>query len=358
MEGRNTGTEGYRRAAEYVCGQFEKIGLEPAGTQGYLQPVKFDVRRLVEDASSLELEHGGKSERLALGEDAIISIRTDPAESVDAPLLFAGYGFAVPESRYDDLAGTDLRGKIIVTIAGAPANIPGPLRAHYQSAAERNPFLRRAGVIGLVAIPNPKHMDIPWDRLTLSRTQPAMSLADASLSDTGGMKIGVTLNPARAGKLLEGSGHSLGELMALADAGKPLPRFELNATLRARTKVDRSQVESQNLAAVLRGSDAKLRDEYVVLTAHLDHLGVAEPIRGDRIYNGAMDDASGVATLFEIARLLREEKARPKRSVLFVVVTGEEKGLLGSKYFAAHPTVPARSIVADVNVDMFLPLFP
>jgi len=358
MQGRDTGSEAHRRAAQYVATQFEKAGLEPAGTQGYLQPVKFDVRRLEESASSLELERGGKTERLALGEDAIIGIRTDPAEDVEAPLVFAGYGFAVPELQYDDLDGIDLRGKIVVSIAGAPSNIPGPLRAHYQSAAERSVFLRRAGAIGTVSIPNPRHMDIPWDRLKLSRTQAAMSLADPALQDGRGMQIGVMVNPARAGRWLEGSGHSLADLLALADAGKPLPRFPLNARLRAHAKVERSQVESQNVAGVLRGSDPALKDQYVVVSAHVDHVGVGAPIHGDRIYNGAMDDASGIATIIEMARRLHEENARPKRSLLFVAVTGEEKGLLGSRYYAAHPTVPAASLVADLNVDMFLPLFP
>ncbi len=155
-----------------------------------------------------------------------------------------------------------------------------------------------------------------------------------------------------------GSGHSLSELLALGDNGKPLPRFSLSGKLRAHVSVATEQVESPNIVGVLPGSDAQLKNEYVVLTAHLDHLGIGEPINGDRIYNGAMDDASGVASLLDVASQLHAAHAALKRSVLFLVVCAEEKGLLGSRYFAGHPTVPAKSIVADLNTDMFLPIVP
>jgi hypothetical protein len=358
MEGRNTGSAGHRRAAEYVAGVFQKAGLEPAGTDGYVQPVKFKTRTIVESGSSLVLVRGGKREPLALGEDANISLRSDAAPTVDAPLVFVGYGLQVPERSFDDLAGQDLKGKIAVFLAGSPSNIPGPLRAHYQSAGERWAALKRAGAIGTLSIANPKSMDIPWSRSTLARLQPSMVLADPALDDSAGQQLSVTMNPAHADKLLVGSGHTFEELLAIADAGKPLPRFPLPARLAATVKVDRADVESQNVAGVLRGSDPRLRSEFVVLSAHLDHLGVGEPINGDRIYNGAMDNASGVAAILEVATELHESNARPARSILFLTVTGEEKGELGSRYFAAHPTVPASAIVANVNTDMFLPLFP
>jgi len=168
----------------------------------------------------------------------------------------------------------------------------------------------------------------------------------------------VIINPAHLDKLLAGSGHSAEEILALAKERKPLPKFALPSSLKARTQVRRSEVESPNVVAILPGSDSRLKDQYVVLSAHLDHVGVGKPINGDSIYNGAMDDASGVATLMEIAERLHETKTTLRRSLLLITVTGEEKGLLGSKYFAAHPTIKAEQIVADLNVDMFLPLFP
>ncbi len=358
LEGRATGSAGHRKAAAYVAAEFERAGLKPAGTDGYMQPVRFHTRKLNETESSLTLERNGESEELVLGQDAIISTHIDPAPAVDAAVVFAGYALTVPEQQYDDLAGLDLRGKIALYISGGPSTIPGPLRSHYQTMAERGRFLERAGAIGFIAIPDPHHMDLPWQRIAPGSRQPSMSLADPALDEQHGLKFAAAVNPAQAEKWFAGSGHTFDDLLKLVDAGKPLPRFPLRASIHARIAVERGEAESQNVAAVLPGSDPVLKDQYVLLTAHLDHLGIGEPINGDRIYNGAMDNASGVATLLDIAQSLNESKPKLRRSLLFLVVTGEEKGLLGSKYFAAHPTVKPASMVADLNVDMFLPLFP
>lgn len=356
LEGRETGGEGHRRAAAYVAAEFEKAGLEPAGTSGYFQPIAFNVRQIDEEHSRLELVRQGKAEPVQLGEDAVFSMRCDPAEQLEAPAVFAGYGLRIPEAQYDDLAGLDLRGKIAVFLSGGPPNIPGPLKAHYSSNGERWAALGKAGAAGMAVILNPKSMDIPWPRLALSRFSPQMELADPALQETRGMKFYVLINPARADRFFQGTTHTMAEILEAANAGKPVPRFPLAAGFRARVAVKHSTVESPNLTGLLTGNDPRLKEEYVVLTAHLDHVGVGQPINGDRIYNGAMDDASGVASLLEIARAFHESGARPKRSLIFLAVTGEEKGLLGSKYFAAHPTVEGRKIVADINMDMFLPL--
>jgi len=358
MAGRNTGSPEHKRAAEYVASKFREAGLEPAGDDGYIQPVKFTTRRIVESASSAALVTNGRTQRLVLGEDAYFNSRINPAPVVDAPLVFVGYGLKVPEHRFDDLAGPNLKGAVAVFITGGPSNIPGALRAHYQSAGERWAALKAAGIIGTISIANPKSMDVPWSRATLARLQPAMELADLSLDETAGQQLSLTMNPAHADKLLAGSGHTFQELLAMADAGKPLPRFQLPARIKATVKAETGQVESQNVAGVSKGTDQRKSSEYVALTAHLDHLGIGEPINGDKIYNGAMDNASGVAAILEVAERLRDAKQRPQRSILFVAVTGEEKGLLGSRYFMAHPTIPARNIVANINTDMFLPLFP
>ncbi len=358
LEGRNTGSEGYRKAVAYVQGEFERAGLRPAGTDGYFQPVKFNSREIVERESSLELVRDGKAEPLTLGEDALIGLRVDPAKSVEAPLVFAGYGLTVPEMKYDDFAGLDVRGKIAVFVSGGPSSIPGPLSSHYQSAAERGKFLARAGVVGMCSVFNPNAMDVPWARVALSRFQLAMSLDYADLDESFGQKLAVGVNPAHLEKLLEGSGHSAEEILSLAKERKELPHFPLSGVMHARVEVKRSKLESPNVVAVLPGSDPRLKNEYVVLSAHLDHLGIGEAINGDKIYNGAMDNAAGVATLLDTAEQLHQAKPKLRRSLLFVVVTGEEKGLQGSKYFAAHPTVKPEQMVADLNFDMFLPLFP
>ena len=358
MKGRNTGSPEHKRAADYVAAQFQKAGLEPAGIGGYIQPVKFKTRQIDEAHSSLALVRDGKTEPLALGEDANFSMRIDPAARVDAPLVFAGYGLNVPEQHINDLDGLTLNGAVIVYVSATPRSLPGPLQAHFGSAAERWRMYKAAGAVGTITISNPKAMDIPWSRATLARLQPAMSLADASLDEAAGQQLAVTMNPAHADKLFAGTGHTFAEVLAAMDANRPLPRFAIPARVKATVAVTRGEVESQNVAGILRGADPKRRDEYVVVSAHLDHVGVGEPINGDRIYNGAMDNASGVAAMLETATELHERNAKPARSLLFLAVTGEEKGELGSKYFAAHPTVPRQQIVADVNTDMFLPLFP
>lgn len=358
MAGRNTGSPGHKLAADYVAAQFQKAGLEPAGVGGYLQPVKFKTRKIIEARSSLALVTDGKTEQLTLGKHANISLRADPVPTVDAPLVFVGYGLNIPERQIDDFRGMGLKGAIVVFIAATPQSLPGPLQAHFGSAAERWKMYKAAGAIGTASIANPKNVEVPWARSTLARLQPAMSLADPSFDEASGQQISIVINPAHADKVLAGSGHTFAELIALVNDGKPLPSFALPARLKATIAVERAALESDNVVGVLRGSDPKRRDEYVVLSGHLDHLGVGGAVNGDTIYNGAMDNASGIAAMIEIANSLHDTGAKPARSITFVAITGEEKGLLGSNYFASQPTVPKSGIVANINTDMFLPLFP
>jgi Zn-dependent M28 family amino/carboxypeptidase len=356
MRGRETGSPEHRKAADYVAERFKSAGLEPAGTDGFLQAVGFRSRRIVEAQSSLALVSRGKATPVALGDEATFGMRIDPAPNVDAPLVFAGHGLQIPELSHDDFAGLDVKGKVIVHISGAPSNVPGALAAHYQHAAQRAALLRKLGALGLITIANPKSMDIPWERSSPNRLNPSMALADAEMDDSAGQKVSIAFNPAKAERLFEGSGHTFAEMLTIADDGKAMPHFALPLSVRAKVAVENAEVESHNVAGVVKGSDPALANEYVVLTAHLDHVGVGAPINGDAIYNGAMDNASGIATLIEAASVVA--KAKPKRSVLFVAVTGEEKGLLGSRYYSLKPTVPKAGIAANLNMDMFLPLYP
>jgi hypothetical protein len=356
MRGRETGSPEHRKAADYVADQFARAGLAPAGTDGYLQPVAFRSRRIIEAESSLALVRNGKATPVTLGDEATFGMRIDPAPRVEAPLVFAGHGLQIPEVGHDDFARLDVKGKVVVYMSGSPSTVPGALSAHYQSAAERWRTLRRLGAIGTIAIANPRSMDVPWERSSPNRLNPAMALADVSVDDTAGQQVSVTFNPARAERLFEGAPHSFAQLLAISDQGKALPTFPLPATVRATVAVENQDIESHNVAGIVRGSDPALADEYVVLTAHLDHVGVGAPVNGDAIYNGAMDNASGIATLIEAASAVTA--ARPRRSVVFVAVTAEEKGLLGSRYYALNPTVPRDAMVANINMDMFLPLFP
>jgi hypothetical protein len=375
MRGRLTGSEDYLRAAAYVVDQFKSYGLQPSGVDGgFYQAVKFDEQRVLDDKSSMSLVIDGKEEPLKLFTDAILGARSAQVGKVEAPLVFIGYGLHLPEAKYDDfdspeLPWTSLKGKVVVYINGGPADLPGPLKSYARTA----PFakaLRDAGAAGAISIPTPKSMDFGWQRVAIvASQQTGMRLADTSdaekveakhpaLADYHNAIFTATFNPAEAEKLFAGTGHTFAEMLALADAQKPLPRFALNKSLKAMVVSQTSQVESPNIVAKLEGSDPVLKKEYVVVSAHLDHLGVLAPIHGKTIYNGAMDDASGVASVLETAKAFSQAKTRPKRSILFVVFTGEEKGLLGSRYFAGHPTVPERAIKADLNLDMFMPLFP
>jgi Zn-dependent M28 family amino/carboxypeptidase len=201
-------------------------------------------------------------------------------------------------------------------------------------------------------------MDIPWSRISVNRNHPSMDLADPEFYDTPGLQLGVAFNPASAEQLFAGSGHTFAEIAAFGKDRKPLPHFPLTVSLRADAVIQTTTLESSNIVAKLPGSDPALKNEFVVLSAHMDHVGIGAPINGDRIYNGAMDDGSGSALVMDIAASLKSHPEKLQRSILFLLVTAEEKGLLGSKYFAAHPTVAPKSIIADVNVDMFLPIVP
>jgi hypothetical protein len=359
LEGRETGSAGLQKAEVYVVDLLKKANLEPAGVDGFYQPVKFVSREIVEKDSTAALISDGKAGPLIFGEDAYFNTRIDLAsEEINAPLVFVGYGLKIPETNYDDLAGLDLKGKIVVYLAGSTVETPTALSAHYQTLGERWKSLQPAGVIGTIGIPNPASMDIPWSRMALNRAHPSMDLVGAEFNDAPGLKMSMTFNPAQAEKLLVGSNHTFAEIADLGKDRKPLPRFPLKVSLKAHAAVQSTFIESANVVAKLPGSDPVLKNEYVVLSAHVDHVGIGEPINGDRIYNGAMDNASGVAAMLDIAASWRASEAHPRRSILFVFVTAEEKGLLGSKYFAAHPTVPPKSMVADVNIDMFLPIVP
>jgi len=359
LEGRDTGSEGLRKAQAYAVEQLQKAGLEPAGTNGFYQPVRFNQYEVDEAKSSLALVTGDQSKSLSFADDAFINTRSTRASAnLSAPLVFIGYGLQIPEKNLDELAGLDLKGKIVVYLTGSPADIPTALASHYQTAGERWKSLRAAGAIGTISIFNPASMDIPWSRISVNRNHPSMDLADPEFYETPGLQLGVSYNPASAEKLFEGSGHTFAEIAALGKDRKPLPHFPLAASLKANAVILSKSLESSNIVAKLTGSDPTLKNEFVVLSAHIDHVGIGAPINGDRIYNGAMDNGSGSALAMDIAASLKAHPEKVQRSILFVLVTAEEKGLLGSKYFATHPPVAPKSIVADVNVDMFLPIVP
>ena len=356
MAGRQTGSIEHRKAAEYLAAAFARAGLTAAGTKGFFQPVKFLSRTVDESASSLALVRDGRSEQVALGADAAFQLRAPLASGVDAPVVFAGYGLRLPEYGVDDLAGLDLKGKIVVYSTAMPKGVPGPVLSH--SRAQAWETFREAGAVGMLIMAGSRTDDTAFVRAASSRLSAQLTLADAGLDSQRGNRLSLAWNEARAEKLFAGAPERYAAIAARADSGLPLPHFDLPVRLRSRVKVVTHPVVSDNVVGLLRGNDPVLRDEYVVISAHLDHVGIGRAVNGDSIYNGAMDNASGTALLMEIARRLQESGAKLRRSVLFVAVTAEEKGLLGSRYFANHPTVARSRIVADLNTDMFMPIVP
>ncbi|MGD0775534.1 MAG: M20/M25/M40 family metallo-hydrolase [Candidatus Solibacter sp.] len=383
LQGRDTGSEGYQEAVKYVAGKMETFGLKPAGTSGYLQTVKFETRQLVEEESSIAIVREGAEETLDR-EDATQSSRADLAPTAQAAMVFVGYGLRVPEAKYDDLAGVDLRGKVAVYVNSTGVlDAPGPVKSHVGSAPERWAVLKAAGAIGTATIMNPRGpgagrgqgggrgtgaagtmpgVDAPDGAGGRGPgggrgPQKAFLLADPELQESTGQKVAITITRRGGDKFFAGSGHTMDEILKLAAENQPLPKFPLVGTLRTKAAMKRETLEAPNVVGMLPGSDAKLKDECVIMSAHLDHVGVGRAINGDTIYNGAMDDASGIASILEMARIMKESGAKPKRSIVFLAVAAEEKGELGSRYFASRPTVERKHIVADINLDMFMPLF-
>lgn len=335
MEGRDTGTAAYRRAAAYVVTQFEKAGLKPAGEKGYYQTVPLRVVRFQADRSSVELVRATGSTELQWLRQISTTARPGLPETLEAPMIFAG-----SDPNADP---AELRNKIVVQLPRTGGGRGG---------------VARPGIAGAISIDatggaEPPRWPVAYSvAMTLRDGQPAQRQAPATTGLT------FRFNPAFAELLFQGSGHTFNELMDLQTAGKPLPRFAIPATFKASMKVESADLESDNILAVLPGTDPALSQEYLVVSAHLDGYGFGEPWNGDRIYNGAFDDAAYVATLIDMAQRLHESGTKFKRSVLFCVVTGEEKGLYGSKYFTAHPTVPKQQMVADINLDQLRPIFP
>ncbi len=365
-EGRQTGSPGHERAAQYVIARFKAMGLRPAGDKvggkvggkaTYRQNVAFEEQIIDHAASTAALKlPDGSLSPLTMGSDMLVSAGgAARPKMVDAPLVFVGYGLHLPALGHDDFNGVDLKGKIAVVISGGPADLPGPAKSASRSA--RTKYLAEAGAVGLISLTTTAQIEIPWVRAKLLASQAGMYFADPALRDTPDGFFSARIDTDQAERLFTGSGHSFAEMAALADASGPVPGFALMPQLQAKVAARLRRLTSPNIVARLPGSGKTLAAENVAISAHLDHIGIGEPINGDRIYNGAMDDASGVASVLDMAGRLVKGK-RPLRSILFVIVTAEEKGLLGSSYFARRPTVPKASIVADLNLDMPLPLWP
>lgn len=351
MEGRGAGTAGHERAAAYVVAELDRLGLEPAGSDGWYQPIRFVQQTVALAGSSAVLTVAGQSRDLSLTTDTAVWSNGPLPPSVDAEMVFVGYGLHMPSSGYSDLEGVDLTGKIAVFVNGAPSGMPSLTLTHARAQRNRNLIARGAvGAITLVAAPaDPVAY---WTNVRRASARPGFFAEDPSARPF----MEMTLHPDQGAALFAGAPRTLDQIFVEARAAQPQTSFPLDARLSGRFTTEGSIVISPNVVGRLPGSDPTLADEYVVLTSHLDGLGIGAPINGDAIYNGALDNASGVAAQLDIAEQLIALK--PRRSILFVFVTAEEKGLLGSRAFVRNPTVPRDSIVANLNYDMALPIIP
>ena len=362
LEGRGTGTRGYEIAARYMASQFEAIGVQPAGENGtYFQIVPFRQGHVDEAKTSLTLVRNGKEERLKFRENYITgSDPGRPVTDVEAPVVFVGSGVTAPEQGYDDYKGIDAKGKIVALIFSAP-NFETTLKAHYSSLEVKAANAASHGAVGVILICDPELETIyPYKEMSRDLAFPQFRWLDKQGKPNDywpELKGNAVLSLESGKKLLQESGHAPDEVFASIKARKPAS-FDLKLTARIHNETKLEDVRSPNIVARLEGSDPALKSEYVIYSSHVDHVGIGVAENGDNIYNGALDNASGSAILLELARAFRRMTPAPRRSILFVAVTGEEAGLLGSDYFAHYPTVPKESIAADLNMDEDLMLWP
>ncbi|MFN3212214.1 MAG: M28 family metallopeptidase [Henriciella sp.] len=360
LEGREAGTAGYDAAAAYAAAEMEKLGIAPAGDNGtYFQTVP--LRRSYRDpeALSFSVTNSETGEPLEVEEnvDYVMFGSTRSAEAtVEAEAVFVGFGIVAPDLGRNDYEGLDVDGKIIVTLGGTPKGIQTEERAYYGSQKGKEASDR--GAIGSVTLATPTREQVySFARLVGEGRLEAANMSwlqpDGTTYTTApNIQAGASVSMEGGRKLLEGAGQDFDAIMEAAEAeGGAVEGFALPYRIAMTQTSTLDTVESDNVIGMIEGSDPELKNEVIVLTAHLDHIGISKSFEDDKINNGALDNAAGVATLLEAARLILAGE-RPKRSIMLLLVTAEEKGLLGAQYFAQNPTVDASRIVGNVNLDM------
>jgi len=367
MRGRQPGSDGYNIAANYVSSQFRQMGLLPAGNDGgYFQQVPLRQAFLEPGSAELVFSQGTEAiplvfiDQFYMGPDLVST-----SSELEAELVFVGYGIEAAELGHNDYANLDVKGKVVVLFAGQPHDFPSEEGAHFASSTEKTRAAVHHGAVGILMIHTPRaSLRYQWDRLSSRVGTPSMGW----INDEGRVQgefeqiqASAMLRHTAAEPLFETAPVDLKTLLERDENAEALTRFDLEGKIGMRQRSTHQYISSPNVVAVLPGSDPLLTNEYVVYSAHLDHIGELHPDGGeqeqsDLINNGALDNASGVSVMLETARLFTQGQS-PRRSILFVAVTAEEKGLVGSEYFAMNPTVPIASIVSEVNLDMPLLLY-
>jgi hypothetical protein len=360
LEGRETGSRGYDVAAQYVAAQLAAAGVAPGGDDGtYLHNVRFNTYKLIAERSSFCIVSGAECKPLVHRKDLTIGAGLEPLRELEAGVVHVGFGIVAPGLNHDDYGDLDVRGKIVAFLAGAPPRFPTTQRAHYSSNEVKREEAVKRGAIGIIGL---RTLDIErrmaWSRVVQGQDGTGMRALDKKgmpVDTFPQLRASIAIPPHSAEALFAGARMTAEQILADAEKGVT-HSFPLPVRVRVKTATELGALSSPNVVGIVKGSSPKLANEYVVLTAHLDHLA---PLANgeDRIRNGALDNASGIAALLEVARAVAKMKPRPLRSIAFVALTGEEKGTQGSLAYADDPRLPGR-IVANVNMDMLTMLFP
>ncbi|HEX8392340.1 MAG TPA: M28 family peptidase [Longimicrobium sp.] len=355
LEGRAPATRGGRLTAEYIASQLRAAGVGPGVQGSYFQRVPIDI--VGADPATIRVSAAGRSTAtLRYPQDVVVwAGSAAQASAANAEIVFVGYGSKAPEYRWDDFKGMDLRGKILMVIvndppasAAEPGLFGGRAMTYYGRWTYKFEEAERQGAAGMLIVHTDAQAGYPWHTVVGSWAKEQRMLPrDANLPAPLGFRGWITDSAATS--LLRGAGLDMADLRRRAESRDFRP-VATGVTLDVAFRNRVENLQSENVVGVVRGSDAALRDQYVAYSAHWDHLGIGPVVNGDSIYNGSLDNASGVADLLAVARAAAQGPA-PRRSLLFVFVTAEESGLLGSEFFARNSTVPVRNIVANLNVD-------
>ena len=355
LEGRAPATRGGALATAYIASQLRSAGVAPGVNGSYVQPVPIDVVQT--NSSTVKVTATGKATTaLRYPDDVVVwAGSAAPSTAAHAEIVFAGYGVTAPEYKWDDFKDVDVKGKILLVLVNDPPAPPqepslfgGKAMTYYGRWTYKFEEAERRGAVGALIVHTTAEASYPWHTVVGSWATPQRSLPrDPSLPAPLGFRGWITDSAATA--LLAQAGLDLHALRQQA-ASRDFHPVPTGITLDVAFTSGVQRLQSENIVGLVRGRDAKLRDQYVALSAHWDHLGIGPAVDGDSIYNGSVDNASGVSTLLAVARAA--VKAPPRRSLVFVFVTAEEAGLLGSSWFAQHPTMPDTAIVADLNLDV------
>lgn len=358
LEGRGTGQRGGDVAAEYIATQFAEYGLKPAGDHGtYMQRVPLvGITTLPETQFSLIPKRGETMNLKPLDEYVAYDQTQQPESEVDAPIVFVGYGIEAPEYNWDDFKGADVRGKVLLMLVNEPSSndptfFKGKALTYYGRWTYKYEEAARKGAVGVILVHQTEMASYPWEVVRNSNSGEKAALK----IDGPVLKVASWIHYDVAARLARTSGMNLDKMMQDAQSPNFHP-VDLGARLKAHMVSRVRNFESNNVVAILPGSDRKVADEAVLYTAHYDHFGIRPDMPGNNIFHGASDNATGCGILLELARAYGSAAGRPRRSILFAAVTAEEQGLLGSEYLGKHPPIPAGKITLDLNYDNVMPL--